>query len=212
MAQVKYDTRLLVIDDIPDNFNFNKLFPLITERAVVERKYQNRYAINFDRSPKIVLTTNHILEGADESSKRRKVEFIFSDFYKTSFTPEMKFGHLLFLEWDKKEWENFYLLMAHSIWYYLMFGIISQRINVAERALKMESHPKFIQFMNNQIQTGIKYNKKEIYDKFYSQNPGVGTIQLTTFRNWLKLYADAYSYKFNETHSGNDNFFEYSLE
>jgi hypothetical protein len=214
LAQVNYNTRILVIDDIPDNFDFNRLFPLITERAVVERKYQNRYAINFDRSPKIVITTNYTINGADESSRRRKVEFIFSDFYKMDFTPEMKYGHLLFLEWDKKEWENFYLLMAFFVWYYLMDvdGIRIQKVNVAERALKMEAHPKFINCINTKINLGVKYNKKDIFDQFYSQNPSVGKVEMTTFRKWLNLYAEAYGFKFNETHSGNDNFFEYSLE
>lgn len=213
LAQVDYNTRLLVIDDIPDNFDFNRLFPLITERAVVERKYQNRYAIPFSRSPKIVITTNYTLEGADESSKRRKVEFIFADLYKTSYTPEMKYGHLLFIDWDKKEWENFYLLMANFLWLYLMEGkIIMPKINVHERALKIHANPKFINFTSTNIKPGVKYNKKDVYEQFYNQNPGVAKIELTTFRKYLKLFADAYSYKFNESHSGNDNFFEYSLE
>jgi hypothetical protein len=212
LAQVNFNTRILVIDDIPENFDFNRLFPLITERAVVERKYQNRYAIHFDRSPKIVITTNYTIEAADESSRRRKVEFIFSDFYKNDFTPEMKYGHLLFIEWGKKEWENFYLLMAYYLWFYIAGGLHMQKINVAERALKMEVHPKFIEYMNTQIKPSTKYNKKEVYDQFYAQNPTVGKIEPTTFRKWFKLYADAYGYKFNESHSGNDNFFEYSFE
>jgi len=213
LAQVDYNTRLLVIDDIPESFDFNRLFPLITERAVVERKYQNRYAIPFSRSPKIVITTNYVLEGADESSKRRKEEFIFSDIFKTSYTPEMKYGHLLFIDWDKTEWEKFYILMATFLWKYLLYQkIIPQKINAKERALKMQAHPKFIEFVNAQINPGVKYNKKEIYDQFYNQNSGVAKVELTTFRKWLKLFAEAYSFKFNESHSGNDNFFEYSLE
>lgn len=212
LAQVDYNTRILVIDDIPDNFDFNRLFPLITEKAVVERKYQNRYAIPFSRSPKIVITTNYTLEGADESSKRRKVEFIFSDYYKTSYTPETKYGHLLFIDWENKEWENFYLFMAYCTMAYLSQGIVFPMINVHERALKMQAHPKFLQYFDTQIYPGIKYNKKDVYELFYDQNPGLGKIELTTFRKWLKLYADAYSYKFNESHSGNDNFFEYSTE
>jgi hypothetical protein len=103
--------------------------------------------------------------------------------------------------------------MAHFLWiYFRKEEILAQKINANERALKIQAHPKFIQFINTVIDPGVKYNKKEVYDLFYSQNPEVGKIELTTFRKWLKLYADAYSFKFNESHSGNDNFFEYSKE
>ena len=124
----------------------------------------------------------------------------------------MKYGHLLFIDWDKKEWENFYILMANFLWSYLLDGLVLPKINVAERALKMQAHPKFIEYMNTQFKPRVKYNKKEVYDKFYNQNPKVGKVEPTTFRKWIKLYADALSYKLNESHSGNDNFFEYSLE
>ena len=107
LGQVNYNTRVLVIDDIPENFDFSKLFPLITEKAVVERKYQNKYTILFERSPKIVITTNFALEGVDESSKRRKIEFIFADYYNSEFTPDTKYCNLFFTDWDKDEWENF---------------------------------------------------------------------------------------------------------
>ena len=212
LSQLNYNSRVLVIDDIPENFDFSKLFPLITEKAVVEKKYQNKYTIHFERSPKIVITTNYILKGLDESSRRRKIEFVFSDYYNSQFTPETNFGNLFFIDWDQTEWESFYLLMAYAIQTYLKNGFVEQKYNTNERALKMEAHPKFIEFNNEQIKVGVKYNKKDIFDQFYNQNPGVGNVEMTTFRKWLKLYADAYGYKFNESHSGNDNFFEYSLE
>jgi hypothetical protein len=213
LSQIDYSTRVLVIDDIPQNFDFTKLFPMITEKAVIERKFQNKYTVLFERSPKIVITTNYVLEGMDESTTRRKIDFIFSDHFNREITPESEYGGLFFIDWKAEEWEDFFLLMANCIKKYLEYGkIILPRFNVAERALKMEAHPKFIDFVNTQINPGIKFNKKEVYDQFYSQNPLVGKVELTTFRKWLKLFADAYCFIFNETHSGNDNFFEFSLE
>lgn len=212
LSQVEYNTRILVLDDISENFDFSKLFPLITEKAVIERKYENKYTILFDRSPKIVITTNYTLNASDESSRRRKIEFVLSDFFSTELTPEDFYCHLLFLEWDQQDWEDFYLLMAYCIWYYLMCGIIKPQINVAERTLKMQAHPFFIEYGNGYILPNVKYDKKKVYDDYYTKNPGVAKVELTTFRRWLKLYADAYGFKFTETHSGNDNFFEYSLQ
>jgi hypothetical protein len=213
LSQVEYSTRVLVIDDIPENFDFTKLFPLITEKAVIERKYQNKYTILFERSPKIVITTNYVLEGLDESTKRRKIDFIFSGYYNREVTPESEHEGLFFIDWDDEEWENFYLLMANCIWKYLeKGGIVLPKFNVAERSLKMQAPSTFIEYMNTEIKPNVKYNKKIVYDAFYTKNPTIGSVGLTTFRKWLKLYADAYGYKLNEPHSGNDNFFEYSLE
>ena len=212
-TQLEYNTRIFVIDDIPNNFDFTKLFPLITEKAVIERKYQNKYTIPFDRSPKIVITTNYVLDGLDESTKRRKLDFILSSHYNRKVTPETEHGGLFFIDWDEEEWENFYLLMAHCIWKYLEKGkIIPPKFNVAERSLKMQAPATFIEYMNTEIKPNIKYNKKTVYDDFYTKYPTFGRVELTTFTRWLKLYADAYGYKMNEPHSGYDNFFLYSQE
>jgi hypothetical protein len=42
-SNLAYGTRLMIIDDVPKNFDFEKIFPLITEKAVVERKYENKF-------------------------------------------------------------------------------------------------------------------------------------------------------------------------
>jgi hypothetical protein len=213
LSQVDYNTRVLIIDDIPENFDFSKLFPLITEKAVIERKYQNKYTVLFERSPKIVITTNYVLKGLDESTIRRKIDFIFSSYYNRENTPESEHGGLFFIDWNHEEWQDFYLVMAHCIYKYLEVGkIIMPKFNVAERALKMGTSPAFISFMINNIRPKLQYDKKTVYGDFFFQNPNIGRVELTTFRNWLKLYGDAYGYKLNETHSGYDNFFEYTLE
>lgn len=212
LSSVTYDTRVLIIDDLPHNFDLEKLFPLITGSARVERKFENKITLPFEVSPKIVLTSNYPFTRTEESFKRRKIEFVLSNYFSSSRTPESIFGHLFFTGWDHKNWEDFYLLMANCISDFLTFGIKEQDINVAERTLKMQAHPKFIDYAKSQLTTGIKYNKKEVYNEYFDQNPEVVIIELTTFRLWLKLFADANKFKFTESHSGNDNFFQYSLE
>jgi hypothetical protein len=212
LSQVSYNTRVLVIDDIPNNFDFSKLFPLITEKAVVERKYQNKITIHFERSPKIVITTNYSINAEDDSSRRRKFEFVFSDHFSPDLTPEELYGRLFFIEWDKEEWEFFYKLMITCIRTYLINGLVAQGYNTAERALKLEAHPKFIEYAKANISLGNKYNKRTVYADYYSKHSEVGKVEMTTFRKWLKLFADANGYKFNESHSGNDSFFEFSKE
>lgn len=212
LSSVTYDTRLLTIDDLPRNFDFEKLFPLITGSARVERKWENKITLPFEVSPKILLTSNYPFTRTEESYKRRKIEFVLSSYFSSSKTPESVFGHLFFTQWKQKDWEDFYLLMADCISDFLTFGIKEQEINIAERTLKMEAHPRFLEYAKSHFTKGVKYNKRELYDEYYDQNPGVSIIELTTFRQWLKLYADSKGFKFIESHSGNDNFFQYSLE
>ncbi len=44
---VKYGTKILILDDVPKDFDFEKIFPLITEKAVIERKYENKFVIPY---------------------------------------------------------------------------------------------------------------------------------------------------------------------
>ena len=209
LSQVEYGTRVLVFDDVPKTFDFEKIFPLITEEAVIERKFENKFTIPFEQSPKVLITTNYTVEGSGESHKRRKVEFIFSDTFNADYSPEDKFGHLLFMGWDNKEWENFYLFIAHCLQMFLMEGIVLPKFNVLERKLKIETTQEFMDFMNDHESIlGDKYNKQKVYEEFYDKHPNHYKVEKTTFRNWLKLYADAYGFSFHESHSGDDSYFE----
>jgi hypothetical protein len=212
LSSVTFDTRLLIIDDLPKTFDFEKLFPLITGSARVERKWENKIKLPFEVSPKLLLTSNYPFARTEESFKRRKIDFVVTKYFNSNNTPEMEFGHLLFTQWTPKDWEDFYLFMADCICHYLNSGIEEQEINIPERTLKMEAHPKFLDYAKSHFTAGVKYNKKDVYNKYYEDNPGVSIVEMTTFRLWLKLYGDSKRYKFIESHSGNDNFFQYSLE
>lgn len=211
LSQVEYGTRVLVFDDVPKTFDFEKIFPLITEEAVVERKYENKVIIPFKQSPKVLITTNYTVEGSGDSHNRRKVEFIFSDTFNADYSPEDKYGHLLFMGWNNKEWGNFYLFMAHCLQMYLFDGIIQAKFSVIERKLKIETTQEFLEYMEDFNYWEGKFNKNEVYEGFYSKYPNHYKVDKTTIRNWLKLYADERGYGFHESHSGNDSFLEFTF-
>lgn len=210
LSNVKYGTRVITFDDVPKNFDFEMIFPLITEHAVVERKYENKVTIPFKDSPKVLINTNYTVEGKGSSHRRRKIEFILSDEYNDDWTPEDRFGHLLFWEWDQTEWDRFYLFMTYCIQMYLLEGIVQPKFNVAERALKINASSEFIGYVQSDIVTGQKYNKKEVFEKFLSDFPDHKKIEQNTFTRWLKLYAEAYSMTITESHSDSDSFFEFN--
>ena len=209
-SDVDYDTRIMVIDDIPSKFDFEKLFPIITERIVVERKYRDKITIDYRSSPKVVLTSNYVIAGEGFSHERRKLEFPLSNYFGPKRTPETQFGKRMFEGWDKDQWQLFYNTIANAILCYLIRGIVHPPVNIHERNLKVVANPKFIEFMEGHFHPNVKTNKKDFYDAFYSQYPELSKVTLTTFRNWLNLYGKYVGYKLNDTHSGSDNFFEYS--
>ncbi len=208
-SNLTYGTRILAFDDVPSDFNFEKLFPLITEKAVVERKYENKFVIPFKDSPKVMITTNYTIEGKGSSHRRRKIEFILSDTYNDEYTPEDRFSHLLFAEWEDSEWGKFYLFMTYCIQMYLLEGIVKPRFNVAERTLKLNAPQSFISWATFSTGPDEKFNKKDELEDYQIFDKNQANLEQNTFTRWMKLYADAFGYKVKETHSGSDNFIEF---
>ena len=62
--RVNLDTQVLAFDDVRKHFDFEQLFSLITEGIPVNRKNKDEIYIPFERSPKIVITTNYVISGA----------------------------------------------------------------------------------------------------------------------------------------------------
>lgn len=63
--RVNLDTNGIVFDDIPKNLKFEKFFSIITGDFCKEEKFENRVVIPFSESPKIILTSNYIVQGED---------------------------------------------------------------------------------------------------------------------------------------------------
>jgi hypothetical protein len=56
---VSPDTQLLIFDDVKKNFDFERLFSIITEGMTIEKKNQDAIQIPVQKSPKIIITTNY---------------------------------------------------------------------------------------------------------------------------------------------------------
>lgn len=212
LQRVEYGDRLLMLEDMPRHFDFEDLYTFITDFMAIERKYNDEYIISPEASPKIIITANHVLKNSGgDSSKRRKVDFTLADYYGSKYSPDMKYGHNLFLDWEKDgiEWQNFYVLMAYFLYYYMVNGIKQSNKSVEERLLVEAVDPSFITYIDENIKPNIEYNKATIYGCFREYS-NMDLLGITTFRNWLSLYAKAKGYKFNERHSMYDRFFTYT--
>lgn len=118
------NTKLVFIDDVLQNFNFEFLFPNITGDWSVNYKGGRRITIPFSASPKIYIATNHAIRGSGSSFTDRQWLLAFSDYYNDSRKPIDDFGTLFFSEWDFDQWNLTWNLLANCIQLYLQFGVV----------------------------------------------------------------------------------------
>jgi hypothetical protein len=198
--KVNKDTQIFLIDDVPQHFNFESLFSIITEGMTVEKKGQDAYQIPFKESPKISITTNYTIKGSGDSHKRRVFEVEIANYFNEGLTPEMQFGHLFFSDWDDAEWARFDNFMIRCVQYFLKNGLVeSNKVNLELRKLKNELGAEFIEFMEIQNFDGSPINRKDFRDNFNKQYPAVMKFNSPQkFNQKVKDYCSFYNIHFQE--------------
>ena len=200
---VSADTQLLCFDDVRKNFDFERLFSVITEGLTLEKKNKDAIKIPFDKSPKVSITTNYALRGDGNSFERRKWELELAQHYNSSFTPLDEFGKLLFGDWDKSEWCQFDNYMIYCLQLYMNHGLIkSEFVNLKIKKLSQKTCHEFIEWLglidgnipNEDFDNGEKVYKQDLYFDFIADNPDFApkakrTVSRTEFYRWLKAYA-----------------------
>lgn len=86
------NTKLVFIDDVLINFNFELLFPNLTGDWTVNYKGGRRITLPFETSPKIYIATNHAIRCEGSSFTDRQWLLGFSDFYNDTHKPIDDFG------------------------------------------------------------------------------------------------------------------------
>ena len=159
-------------------------------------KYEKPFPLPFEKSPKIIVSTNYTVKGTGSSFSDRMFEVEFSDHYTEKWKPIDEFGHLFFDGWDKEEWNRFDNFMVECLELYLSYGLVPyKRINVNEKKLMQETSHEFLSFMKDSFVEHLEYNKEDLYQKFkaelgyesdvFNKCP----IKKNTFTKYLKTYA-----------------------
>ena len=98
----------------------------------MEDKWEKKYVLSEDHSPKMVLTANHTISNSDRSDHRRQFFVPIGIFYGTlydrsGFTPAgIHDGYLLDKRtWSDKDWSDFYATCIHCVKEYLDQGLVS---------------------------------------------------------------------------------------
>ena len=130
--RINLDTQILAFDDVKRNFNFEQLFPLITEGITVNRKNKDEVFIDFSKSAKIVITTNYVINGSGSSHERRRHEIEMHQYFNNKRSPLDVYGRLLFDSWNDEDWNKFDNYMISNIQLFLNKGLIESKSINAE--------------------------------------------------------------------------------
>jgi len=181
---VSADTQILCFDDVKKNFDFERLFSVVTEGLTLEKKNKDAIKIPFSKSPKIAITTNYAIKGSGNSFARRKWEIELHQHYNKNNTPLDEFGKHFFADWDDDDWCLFDNYMVE--W----------------RQLSAETSHDFIEWCglvqgnqkNQLLRENAKLMKQDLYLEFISEYPDYGpkakmTISRTRFYKWLVAYG-----------------------
>ena len=200
---VQENTKLVFIDDVLQNFNFEFLFPNITGDWSVNYKGGRRMTLPFTQSPKIYIATNHAIRGEGSSFTDRQWLLAFSDFYNDQHKPVDDFGSLFFSEWDFDQWNLCWNLLANCIQLYLTFGVIqAPGERLEQRKRRQEMGEALIswadEYFSDSSKIGTAIPRKELYDSFCNYDPQQRKyISSTAFKKKFKMYCSWKGYVLN---------------
>lgn len=200
---VMENTKLVFIDDVLQNFNFEFLFPNITGDWSINYKGGRRVTVPFSKSAKIYIATNHAIRGTGSSFTDRQWLLAFSDFYNDKHKPVDDFGCLFFSEWDYNQWNLTWNLLANCIQLYLKFGVVqAPGERLEQRKLRQEITETMIswadEYFSEETKFNVQINKKDLWDSFCNYDPGVRKyFSPTSFKKKFKMYCEFKGYIFN---------------
>lgn len=212
--RINLDTQILAFDDVKRNFNFEQLFPLITEGITVNRKNKDEVFIPFDKSAKIVITTNYVINGSGSSHERRRHEIEMHQYFNNKRSPLDVYGRLLFDSWNEEDWNKFDNYMIENIQLFLDKGLLkSKSINAESKRLIQATHIVFFEWITDDpLLTNKRIYNSEIMAKFTTENKSFKEIPTRRFLNWVSSYAEFKGYEFKKDKDHMGRYFELIAE
>lgn len=208
--RVNLDSQILALDDVKKHFDFEQLFAIVSEGITVNRKNKDEIFIPFERSPKIVITTNYVISGAGTSHDRRRHEIEFFQYFNSQRNPLDEYGKLLFDEWNDIEWSNFDNYMLSNLQMYLQKGLISSRsINADAKRFIQNTCKEFYDFvMDGNLPLRIRVYNTSSLDSFRIDANGFKELDSRKYLKWVQAYATYKGYKLNKDKDQHGRYFE----
>lgn len=210
--RVNLDSQILAFDDVKKNFDFEQLFSLISEGITVNRKNKDEIFIPFERSPKIVITTNYVISGAGGSHDRRRHEIEFNQYFNAQRSPLDEYGRLLFDHWTALDWLIFDNYMISNLQKFLSMGLVkSKAINADDKRLISATNKEFYDYAieGNITIDVVHYNNASIQD-FQTYTGGWSDLNAQTYLRMINEYCKFKKYKLEKGRSAGGRYFKIS--
>jgi hypothetical protein len=207
--RVNLDTQILAFDDVRKAFDFEQLFSLITEGITVNRKNKDEIFIPFNRSPKIVITTNYVISGAGSSHDRRRHELEFYQYFHSKRSPLDEYGRLLFDSWSDDDWLKFDNYMVKNLQKFLTNGLMKAiSINADAKRFIQSTCKDFFDWVEegNLAADIYHYNGSKIQE-FTSEFTSFKELEPRRFLKWVQAYADYKSLNMTRGRNHNGRYF-----
>lgn len=212
---VNLSTRNIFIDDVRVNYNFERIFAMVTGKMTILRKNMAPLEIEKEESPKILITTNHAINKAEEGATQRRIAYMeFSSWYNPNHTVIDDFHHMLFDDWDDEQWNLFDNLMAECLMYYLrsmelkwyregMGAVPPPMGNIMLRTLRQEMSEVLFQWAEEYYDTSGSHlnateKKADVLAAFFDCAGKTGHgVTSSNFSRKIKAYCKFKGYDFN---------------
>lgn len=201
---VNEKTRVVFIDDVLQNFDFESLFPLITGDWTVNYKGGIRITYPYATSPKIYIPTNHTISGEGSSFRDRQWVIAFSDFYNDTHKPTDDFGQLFFHEWDYEQWNLTWCLIANCIQLYLRYGVVQAPGDRTERRqLRNEATENMISWLSEYYsdpeRIGVAIKRNDLMGAYFDYDPMArkNNMSPNTFKKRYKKALEYLGWQYN---------------
>jgi len=200
--RINLTTEILFYDDFTKEVTFEIFYPLITTGIEVEKKRKQAFFIPYDRSPKVLISSNYLVRGSGGTSEsRRKFEFELANYFDDKRTPEDEFGNRFFDDWTQEQWNEFYYFMMECVQFYLANGLVeTEPLNLNKATLVADTDAKFIEFYEQYVQSDTWLDKREhlsLFRENFSQD-----ISSHLFTKYLNAYAEHQGNKYDDKSSG----------
>jgi hypothetical protein len=202
--RVDLDTQILAFDDVKKSFNFEAIFSLITEGITVNRKNKDEIFIPFERAPKVIITTNYVINGSGSSHARRRHEIEFHQYFNESRSPIDVYGRLLFDSWNSDDWASFDCYMLSNLQNYLTDGLQSVKsINSEAKRVIQATSKDFYDWATEYEWTDTRHYIASMNNSF-TEMTGNNNVSPKRFAQWVRTYLGYKSFTYNEGrgHSG----------
>lgn len=188
--RVNPDTQVIFFDDVLNNFNFERLFSISTEGLSIGKKNKQELYVEFENSPKSIVSTNYTVKGDSISAERRRTDVEFFNYYDTGKTPESDFGKKLYDDWSDSEWNHFFNLIATYAQSFLKSGISNPKsVNLKVKNLMAEASPEFYNYFYDLYIKSPQYDKiykKDLYDAFIADS-GINHNYFPSAKMWRAI-------------------------